>query len=202
MTTPDRFWSKVRKSDGCWEWQAARAYGYGRFALPHGPGHKIVQAHRWAWEQENGPLTPGTVLRHRCDNPPCARPSHLMPGTHADNVADAVSRGRNAKGEGHGLARLTEALVVLMREKYAAGARLVELSSEFGVSLAAVSLTVRGRLWREAGGPIAGRYAWRGRADTRTRDAGGRFMVGPHVQVAMWAPEWVALKHRIEGGTE
>ena len=27
-------------------------------------------------------------------------------------------------------------------------------------------------------------------------------MVGPHVQVAMWAPEWVALKHITEGGTE
>lgn len=27
-------------------------------------------------------------------------------------------------------------------------------------------------------------------------------MVGPHVQVAMWAPEWVTLKHITEGGTE
>lgn len=27
-------------------------------------------------------------------------------------------------------------------------------------------------------------------------------MVGPHVQVAMWAPEWVALKRATEEGTE
>jgi hypothetical protein len=37
----------------------------------------------------------GKVVRHKCDNPPCFRFDHLEVGTQADNVADAVARGRN-----------------------------------------------------------------------------------------------------------
>ena len=37
--------------------------------------------HRWVWEQVNGPIPPGMVVMHRCDNPPCFRLDHLMLGT-------------------------------------------------------------------------------------------------------------------------
>lgn len=34
MTPEERFWSKVKKSDGCWEWQGARTkHGYGVFGV-------------------------------------------------------------------------------------------------------------------------------------------------------------------------
>lgn len=41
------------------------------------------------------------VVRHTCDNPKCYRFEHLLPGTHADNTADRVVRGRGATGERH-----------------------------------------------------------------------------------------------------
>ena len=41
------------------------------------------------------------VVRHACDNPPCCNPLHLLGGTHADNVADKVRRGRVPRGETH-----------------------------------------------------------------------------------------------------
>jgi hypothetical protein len=41
-----------------------------------------------------GPVPPGKIVRHTCDNPPCVNPLHLMNGTSADNSRDMVLRGR------------------------------------------------------------------------------------------------------------
>ncbi len=38
MTLAERFWSRVNKTDGCWEWTAAKNRdGYGRFRVD---GHR------------------------------------------------------------------------------------------------------------------------------------------------------------------
>lgn len=39
-----------------------------------------------------------TVARHTCDRSWCINPDHIIDGTHADNVADAVERNRYASG--------------------------------------------------------------------------------------------------------
>jgi hypothetical protein len=39
---------------------------------------------------------------HHCDNPPCARPSHLFEGTQAENDADRHAKGRDARGRRNG----------------------------------------------------------------------------------------------------
>ena len=51
-------------------------------------------AHRTAYALLVGPIPAGAVLRHGCDEPRCVRPDHLRPGTHAENAADRVARGR------------------------------------------------------------------------------------------------------------
>src|SRR5688500_2653189 len=87
----DRFWPKVQKSDGCWEWTGAKQpAGYGNFYF-----RGVVQlAHRVAWELANGPVAVGQHVLHRCDNPRCVRIEHLFLGTHADNMRDMLSKGR------------------------------------------------------------------------------------------------------------
>ena len=92
MQTAEQFWSRVERSDGCWLWMGAR--------LPSGHGQllwrgKVIGSHRVAWMLDNESDIPdGLWVLHRCDNPPCVRPSHLFLGTHSDNMKDAAAKGR------------------------------------------------------------------------------------------------------------
>jgi hypothetical protein len=92
-TVEQRFWARVRKSDGCWEWTGAcfKCGGYGQFTIEHG---QQVRAHRHSWELHNGPIPKGLWVLHRCDNPKCVRPDHLFLGTCTDNARDMMAKGR------------------------------------------------------------------------------------------------------------
>lgn len=90
----ERFWEKVRKSDGCWEWTGSRnAAGYGKLS-EGAAGSPRLRAHRVSWELANGPVPAGLWVLHRCDNPPCVRPDHLWLGTRLDNMQDCARKGR------------------------------------------------------------------------------------------------------------
>lgn len=104
---PSRFWSKVLKSDGCWEWQAGRlSSGYGMFWR----GDRSYGAHRVAFELAYGPISDGLFVCHHCDNPACVRPDHLFLGTQKDNRIDCVRKGRQAKGGTYWSAKSPEKL--------------------------------------------------------------------------------------------
>ncbi len=95
------FWPNVRRGSGCWGWTALRHRdGYGITSRTLGR----IRAHRLSWQIHNGPIPRGMHVLHRCDNPPCVRPDHLFLGTHADNMADKIRKGRAnaATGERHG----------------------------------------------------------------------------------------------------
>ena len=94
MTRADAFFSVgfVVDGDGCWLWAGGvSGNGYGAF---YHDGLTTL-AHREAWEIENGPIPSGLEILHSCDRPLCVRPDHLMPGTHRQNMADSVTRGRS-----------------------------------------------------------------------------------------------------------
>ena len=87
-----RFWDKVTMGDGCWEWTGTRhSWGYG---LLGGRRKVHLRAHRVSWEIHFGPIPAGLYILHHCDNPRCVRPDHLFLGTHRDNMADMVKKGR------------------------------------------------------------------------------------------------------------
>jgi hypothetical protein len=83
FSTAERFWAKVRKTDGCWLWQGSLRSGYGRFRGGAGP---LVTAHRYAYRLLVGPIPEGLVLDHLCRNGACVNPAHLEPVTQRENL--------------------------------------------------------------------------------------------------------------------
>jgi hypothetical protein len=71
---------------------ADRSGGYGRFQAGSGDTLVTTTAHRYAWTLERGPIPPGLVVRHRCDEPLCTATQDLVTGTYADNRWDAIAR--------------------------------------------------------------------------------------------------------------
>lgn len=129
----DEFLAQVdrrRGADACWPWKGKTVEGYGYWA---GEG-----AHRIAYRLKHGSISEGAVIRHECDNPPCCNPAHLKAGTHADNHYDCVKKGRHARGESHGLAKLTEREVRLIRE-HKEGWTHAEIARAFQVSRSTVT---------------------------------------------------------------
>lgn len=88
-----RFWAKVERVSGdeCWRWLGAKSsHGYGS-AKALG---KNARAHRVAYALANGPIPPGVVVMHSCDNPRCCNPAHLSLGSQSSNILDCVTKGR------------------------------------------------------------------------------------------------------------
>jgi hypothetical protein len=79
----DRFWSKVEKTDTCWNWVSAISKeGYGRFSL-NGTNQL---AHRVAWCLTRGEIPIGKVIDHLCRNRKCCNPNHLEIVTTQENT--------------------------------------------------------------------------------------------------------------------
>lgn len=148
----DRFWAKVDHSagtDACWPWTATlHRTGYGQISLGRG---NILKAHRVAWELTYGEIPPGLFILHRCDNPPCCNPAHLVPGTCADNAADMVAKGRSLTGERNHAAKLRQVDVDEIRRLRLVGDADVRWAARrYGVAPSTVRDIVKQRTWRRS----------------------------------------------------
>jgi hypothetical protein len=93
----ERFWSKVEKTETCWNWTASRmtsGYGQigigGKYGRPHG-------AHRVAYELAVGPIPEGMQVDHMCHNKLCVNPDHLRAVTNKQNNEHLTGAKKNSK---------------------------------------------------------------------------------------------------------
>jgi hypothetical protein len=156
------FWSKVDKAGDCWLWTAATfPSGYGVFGNRRHFGTQ--RAHRIAYMLTHGPIAAELVVCHRCDNPRCVNPAHLFIGTQAENQADKVRKGRQARGDGQGLRKhpgaaargerqhlavMTAERVRELRALHAQGVPQAALARRYGIGAQTVCSIVHRRTWR------------------------------------------------------
>ncbi len=132
----------MSKQTDCIEWDGYRnRKGYGKRKFRG----KNWLAHRAAYTEAYGEIPEGMLVCHHCDNPPCVNPEHLFLGTPADNSSDMTAKGRQARGEASGKAKLTEDQVRAIR----ADTRMRrEIAADYGVDSTVVSRIRLRHTWR------------------------------------------------------
>lgn len=136
--------SNPNSATGCWDFIGNKnPAGYGQLTI----NRKTFLAHRLSYALYVGPIPNGMHVLHRCDVRACMNPDHLFLGTHQDNMADKMSKGRHVapKGTQHGSAKLTEANVLAIR----ADSRIqIEIATAYGISQTAVCDIKNRKRWK------------------------------------------------------
>jgi len=133
---------------GCWE-------AYGRHISKRGypmifHDGKTQTVARYSYIFHFGEIAKGSIVMHKCDNPKCCNPEHLILGTYKDNSEDMCRKGRQNKNEKNGSAKLTEIDVKLIRIYYQLGKYTqYELSKMFKIRQTSISNIINNKTWTQ-----------------------------------------------------
>jgi hypothetical protein len=95
-------------------------------------------------------LSDADLTCHTCDVPRCVNPWHLYPGDDVTNTADKMNRGRHARGDSSGRAKLTADDVRAMRATFTGRyGEIIALARGFGVDVHTITDALNGVTWRE-----------------------------------------------------
>jgi hypothetical protein len=147
-----RFWRKVfipltatKEMDWmhCWNWTRSTDHsGYGWFR-----NRRVERSNRFAFmvSHVHEPLIQGLVVRHLCANPSCCNPLHLIQGTYQQNAYDTALIGHFNR-----IMDITKIFQLMAEHEH--GAKIRELSEQFGIGEWQVSAIIRGYSWNSVTG--------------------------------------------------
>jgi len=132
-----------------WPW-GTNTGGYAFLRLPRDKGDRNCLATHIIFGYVHPPLEPGMQALHRCDRRICIRPIHLFSGSHRDNMADMVAkgRGRNRSRERHNLAKMNWEKVHAARKMRSEGATIMEVANHFGLVFSSMRSLLVGETWK------------------------------------------------------
>lgn len=145
------FWSRVHKTQSCWNWIGYRTqYGYGEFGPRIQNIRYKIASHRASYMlSHNGPIPKGLCVLHKCDNRKCVNPKHLWLGTRSENSKDMVNKNRSAIGiKNGGGKKLNNQQVKKIKSRLQNGDQQKDIAKDFGVSPAMICLIAKGRNWK------------------------------------------------------
>lgn len=124
----------VDPETGCWLWdKAVGADGYGQLRRTSEHGVQYL-AHRWYWQEANGPIPAELEIDHLCRVRPCVNPAHL----------EAVSREENVRRSP--ITKLTPEQVLEIRESKDS---LSKTAIRYGVTKSAIARIRKGQVWKD-----------------------------------------------------
>jgi hypothetical protein len=151
-------WGRVRSligrrrglAQGC-----MRREGYWGHSLNRDGKLKTFRTHMLVALAFLGPRPAGYTVNHKDGNKLNNRASNLEYMTLADNIRHGFAHGLMAVGESMPTSKLTDAAVLDIRNRAAAGESYRVLAREYGVAPSCISTAARGVKWKHVGGPLA-----------------------------------------------
>jgi hypothetical protein len=96
------------------------------------------------------PLSDAELMCHTCDIPRCVNPWHLYSGDDVTNTADKITRGRHARGDESGRAKLTADDVREMRATFTGRyGEVIALARRYDVNVHTITDAIYAVTWRE-----------------------------------------------------
>ena len=137
-------------TSGCWEYtRHIDKGGYGKIRV----GKVMAPVHVVAWVANHDIIQGGLVVMHKCDNPSCFNPNHLMLGTQSENTADRFWKGREYErsGEKNHQAKISEGDVKDIFRLRSSGMKQKDIAAIYGVHPTHISSILTGKSWGHLG---------------------------------------------------
>lgn len=123
--------------------------GYKTVILSRGNASATFQVHTLVADAFHGPRPVGAQIRHLDGKKANNSSDNIRYGTSQENHQDKILHGTVALGERNGKSKLTAAIVLELRQRYAAGdISYKKLGDEYGIPERTVAGAVGGDTWR------------------------------------------------------